>query len=515
MSYLSHCLAHMPSKEVRKIAARLFPRNATSWAGAANITAFLVQKLLDEDFLAGFLPKLNERELSLVTLLLWNGRRQGMPKTEVVRLLQSTGDDGPQETIASMSARGIVFASGYGTWGDHFLPEDLAEKLAAVLARNLLPQAVPASDTSSAVFSGGFFEDALTFMAYAHKNDLALTQKGTISKRVLPKILNILQFKENTADIPADYYYTVRFSLLLNYCTSFSKAVIFHGQTVGVQTDLIFSWLKEKPMDRIAKATHYIANFLLESCPNAKIRALTRLVLEMKENHCYAYAELAAAAHKLLNPFTCEGPEPEYYLDIMLDTGLLVEERSRDGERLVRFGFWSPRNRMGRFPSLPGEEDGFWVQPNFEVLAPPRLKPALRWQLEMVADPVKMDQTFTYVLTREAALRFFDRDGHVPDMIGFLEKHSKNPLPQNVLFTIREWGDLYGRVSFWDVFLLKCDGEQLADEIAANRKLKPYIKGRFDQNHLVIERGRYDALLAVLQKEGYFPRKSIVKGGSA
>lgn len=206
----------------------------------------------------------------------------------------------------------------------------------------------------------------------------------------------------------------------------------------------------------------------------------------MEENYWYGYAELAAAARKLFAPFTCEGTNPESFLETIAGAGLLVEGRCREGDRLVRFGFWSSWNPVREFPALPGEEDGFWVQPNFEIWAPPQLEAILRWQLEMVADPVKVDQAFTYALTKEMALGFLDRGGSIPDMLNFLEKHSRYPLPQNVLFTFREWGALYGRVSFWDVFLMRCDGVQLADEMVANPKLKPYIQGRFDPSYLII-----------------------------
>jgi len=511
MSNLAQCLIRTPSRDLRQIAGRLFPGDLASWGRASNITSFLAEKLLDEEFLAGFLDRLSERQRRVITLLVWTAGREGLSGARMEGLLASTGDDAPKETVLSLAARGIVFASPY-QWGGYCLPEDLAAKIRAVLVRRALPRAVPSGEVASAnVFSGHFYEDCLTFMAYLHKNEVALTQKNAIPKRTLAKIFNIMQFKEATADIPADFFYTIRFSLLLGYCINFVKAVYFHERMAKVMTDPVVRWFKEKPSDMVVKAAPQVWDFLCRACPNPVTGALIELLRRMKEDQWYAYAEVAGAAQRLIDPYTCQAPEPGYYLDIMLDTGLLAEGRSHDGERLVRFGFWSPGKHVSVFPSLPGEEDGFWVQPNFEILAPPRLAPALRWQLEMVATPVKMDHACIYALTKEAALGFFDRGGDIGQMVGFLEKYSKSPLPQNVLFTIREWGASYGRVSFLDVFLLRCDDAKLADEIEHHPKLRPYVRRRFDQNHLVVSRDQYEPLLAALQKQGYLPRKGIFR----
>jgi len=323
-----------------------------------------------------------------------------------------------------------------------------------------------------------------------------------------------MQFKETTDDIPPNFYYTIRFALLFNYCVGFLKALYFEGRVVSVSPGNVIKWLKENPLEKMIKGAPYIWDFLGRVCPSPVIRAQFALLGQLKEDRWYPYAALAAAAGKLFSPNLWEGPPPSHYLDILLDSGLLVEGRSPSDERLVSPGFWSPSNGPSPPVSWPGNEDGFWVQPNFEVLAPPRLAPALRWQLEMVATPVKMDHACTYALTKEAALGFFDRGGDTEQMLSFLQKYSKNPLPQNVLFTVKEWGANYGRISFLDVFLLRCDDTQLADEIERHPKLGRLVRGRFDHKHLVVARNQYDALLTALQKQGYFPRKGIIRPGT-
>lgn len=508
MSTLSQCLSHLPIKSVKAIAAAV-------GLGRASNRDEIIEMFLNEKFLAGFMNSLDDQDLRLIALFTWWVKSGGVPKKAIETLLTGAKVDKPLERLASLGTRGIVFQTSYG-WGDYgnfFMPEDLADKFSLLLARKFLPPAAPPSENiAENMFSGNFFDDCLTFMAYAYKNKLEITQKGTIHRRTVGKILKLMQFKEGLTETPEDWYYPFRFWLLFRYCLS-TNAVSLKDRVLTVQTVEVEKWLKQKRLTMLPQAIAFIWQMSFQTCPNPLVKASLTLIAEMTENQWYAYAALAEAIRKMTGLFNCKGPGPERFLDLALDTGLLVEGLSREGERLVRFGFWSPRNMIRELPEFPGEEDGFWVQPNFEILTPPHLKPDLRWQLEMLANPVKADRAIAYALTKEGTLGFFDRGGSAPDMLDFLAKHSKNPLPQNVVFTIKEWWALYGRISFWDVFLLRCDDIQLAEEIAANPKLKPYIKGRFDQNHLIIARSQYDSLLATLQKAGYFPRKGIIEGG--
>lgn len=510
MSILVQCLTRLAPRELRAAAARLFPGRTASWGRASDIIALVVEKLLDEEFLADLYQRLNEEEREILAVFAWMIGPYGIGKSMLKDWLSTNVPGRPLENLASLVDRGLVFETSSGAWGNWFMPEDLVEKFRLVMVRRNLPRGVPREGIPDNVFTGDFYEDCLTFLAYAHKNPVTLTQKGFIRKKTVGRLAALMQFKENTADIPAGLDYPYRFWLILNYC-GFIKAIYFSDQMVRVQPEAVKQWLREKPLDMLVKATDYLWNVCVRNCPNAQIGALLTLIGQMKEDYWYGLADLATAAHRTVGPGPAGVPAPETFLETLLGTGLLVEGTSPEGERLVRLGFWSPHHQVREFPALPGEEDGFWVQPNFEVLAPPRLKPAVRWQLEMVADPVKVDHSITYAVTREAALRFLDRGGQVADMVGFLEKYSKNPLPQNVLFTVREWGALYGRVSFWDVFLLRCDDEHLADEIAGHPKLKAYVHGRFDHHHLIVSRQQYESLLEALQKQGYFPRKGIMR----
>ncbi|HUW64373.1 MAG TPA: helicase-associated domain-containing protein [Spirochaetia bacterium] len=436
MSYLSQCLQEMPATDVGTIAAALAPGSAT--AGGRKADMFILERLLDEGFLADLLRKLNDEELRTISLFVWWASTKGIPKGDT--WLAMARLDSPQRELDSLMHKGIVFEARDGKWGKYFVPEDLAAKLSRVLAHKCLPRPLPLDeDVSENIFSGNFYEDCLTLLTYVHQDPVILTQKGTIPKRIITKLTPLMQFKEEiTISWPFIDYCSFRFWLLHRYCL-YIKALIPREPVLTVQTNAVVQWLKQKPLSRIYQTIPFMWNICFEKCPIPSIKALLKLIAHMDQDRWFGYAELAGAARNITG-YTWQSPGPEDLLEAFLDAGLLTEGLTRKGERVIRFGFWSPRNEAREFPALPGEEDGFWVQPNFEVLAPPWLQLVLRWQLAMLAEPVKMDHAFTYALTKKAALRFFKRGGSAPEMLDFLARHSKKPLPQNVSFTIREWG---------------------------------------------------------------------------
>lgn len=511
MTLLYQCLSQLPSRSLKNIVTELSLSKVAVWGQPPE--KIIAERMLELDFLAGLINKLNKQELRAVSLFAWWPNLQGVPKPQAETILTGANVAQPLENLASLSAKGLIYKVRYGGWEYFFMPEDLSSKISITMARLHLTGAERAGDSiREHVANCSFYEDALTFLAYANKNKVALTQKGTIHKRILEKILAIMHVKEDTSDTPPNLNYPQRFWMLLNYC-SYITTVFCKEQVLCVQTYFVDKWTGQNTLSRISYGAAFIWEVYRKTCHNVQARALQELIIQMEDSRWYGYEELAAAARKMTAPFPSEEPGPEVYLDIFLSAGLLVEGLSSDGDRMVKLGFWSPQGAVREFPTLPEGEDGFWVQPNFEVLAPPRLKLHLRWQLELMADPVKVDHAYTYAITKETVLRYFDNGGSAEVMIDFLESHGKTPIPQNIVFTIQEWGSMYGRVSFLDVFLLRCDSEQLADELSANSKIRHFVKSRFDTNHLIILRNHYEAVLAALQKEGYFPRKGIIVGG--
>ena len=102
--------------------------------------------------------------------------------------------------------------------------------------------------------------------------------------------------------------------------------------------------------------------------------------------------------------------------------------------------------------------------------------------------------------------------GYHPQTIEeFLGEHSRIPIPQNVSYSISQWGTSYGRIEFEDVILLKCDSKELADELMMSPRIKPYLKKKVGPRYIVVDRESYQTLVEALSEEGYMPK---VKSGT-
>jgi len=149
-----------------------------------------------------------------------------------------------------------------------------------------------------------------------------------------------------------------------------------------------------------------------------------------------------------------------------------------------------------------------YVQSNFEILVPCTIEPRILWAIDTFAQNTKVDQMMVYKLTKNSVYKAM-LHGYTPEMIQhFLARHSKTPLPQNVMYSISHWGTSYGRIEFEDVILLKCDSDELADELMMSPKIKVYLKKKVGPCYLVVDRESYESLIAALSEEGYMPKVS-------
>ena len=197
---------------------------------------------------------------------------------------------------------------------------------------------------------------------------------------------------------------------------------------------------------------------------------------------------------------------PGYLLAIGMVEQTVHEGRM--GYRLSRAGRALLREETAPLPEA-GQE--FIVQPNYEVLVPPGLDPALLWRLEELAVPLKVDRMSIYRLERPSIHRALEGGRKGEEILSFLEHHARGGLPQNVDFTLREWIQAYGRLYLMEATLLRCDDEALAGTIKSLPGLKGFILGELTPTDLLVDPARVPALLLALRNHGYTPRPGITR----
>jgi hypothetical protein len=192
----------------------------------------------------------------------------------------------------------------------------------------------------------------------------------------------------------------------------------------------------------------------------------------------------------------------------------LVEKAYINGQQLIRLTVGGKRFRSGLLPAIK-QDTKFLVQPNYEVLVPQELKPKIRWNLEAYTDLVKNDRVVVLKISEQSVYRAFKRGFHPDEFLTFLEKHVRTPLPENVVYSLRDWCDRYGAVYLEQPLLLACRTPELASEIAADPRFKPYLRGEFTPRHLRVDPDRYMEFLAALEAAGYRPRPGIARDKAA
>jgi len=158
--------------------------------------------------------------------------------------------------------------------------------------------------------------------------------------------------------------------------------------------------------------------------------------------------------------------------------------------------------------------DGLFVQPDFEIVALPGTPPAIRWELEMVAEHVRTDHVYVYRLTRESVQRALENGRQVGDIVRLLRRHAKYGVPEHVAGAVEQWGNEFGRVRLEAVTLLRCRSGQIAEEIGSNFRFAPFLSERIGETDWIVRTDQVAELMKILAKNGYGPGSSIRSGCS-
>lgn len=105
-------------------------------------------------------------------------------------------------------------------------------------------------------------------------------------------------------------------------------------------------------------------------------------------------------------------------------------------------------------PALSSET--LTVDPSFTVLL---LRPAPRhvWALSAFTELDQLDRVSSYRLTRAGVQRGLASGVSVEQLTGYLEQQSRQPLPQNVAYEIRQWAKEYRRVRLRHALVIEPD----------------------------------------------------------
>ena len=206
-------------------------------------------------------------------------------------------------------------------------------------------------------------------------------------------------------------------------------------------------------------------------------------------------------------------PREPNFLKALLYIGGIEETQhpdARDGAfgiRISTVGTALLVNDISLFPKQV--EKRFSIKPNFEVVASKDLDPSIRWELGKIADLVRINDEVVYKLSRQSIYHTLQEGKSVEEIVTFLDTHTAHPIPDNVRETISDWTTTYGRISFVDALMLRCDSEALAKDLQESKKIAKFLVTQIAPTYFVIQRKDHAKLVELLEEEDYMPKPEI------
>jgi Helicase conserved C-terminal domain len=157
---------------------------------------------------------------------------------------------------------------------------------------------------------------------------------------------------------------------------------------------------------------------------------------------------------------------------------------------------------------IPANDRSLIVQPSFELLL---LQPDLPtvYSLLPFAQVNQVGMVSRLTLTRNSVLRGLEAGRNIEQIMKILEEHSQKELPQNVVYTLRDWTRSYKEVTISQVLLLDVPSEAIANEICSSPKLSAFGLRRIAPCIIAVDSGAsLSDLRRALDKEGIVVRIS-------
>lgn len=152
--------------------------------------------------------------------------------------------------------------------------------------------------------------------------------------------------------------------------------------------------------------------------------------------------------------------------------------------------------------------DHFILQPTHDVIVPPDLRLRTFYHLNEIAAIKSIDVMSILSITRESIRDGLDRGLRGEEILDFLRRNSRTPVPDSLVALVRECAEKHGEVNMgYAGGYIIIDDQPLLEQIKLNKKISPAIK-EIIENRIVLLNTDADVkrLARELQKVGFMPR---------
>jgi hypothetical protein len=472
----------------------------------------LALDVLDWDHLERQLVELSTLERDLLDVCLFSAT--GASDRELLDLSRRLGAERgtAQEALYTLSRTGLVVCTrGWSNDIVWIVPDDLADRLVEVRrphAETWVPR-IEAPANAQPLPEAAILRDLLALIVLCEREPLQVTQQtGLLYKRALEKtVLPRFEVKER---LPADGSHPPRLSWMLEF--ALSSQLLVRQENRLTPTATLQGWLALSPLDQARVCFNFWSNRTLRSAQRQEHRVLVRLLQTLDASVWY---DAAGMLPRIEHWF---GKPAQFPVEAFRGLAMLgfIDWHHSAGTtfRLTELGHAVLRT-VQREEASGGwagpESETVVVQPNLEILVGPEVSLTLRYQLEQVSEFVRSDTLTTFRLTEEALHRALERGWTVDRVLEILASCTSTPLPQALEVMLADWAARHGRLSFWDVLVLRVSELGLAQELAQHPAIAPYVKAKITPQDLVVARKDHAALVEALQEMGHTLRGGIIQ----
>lgn len=491
----------------------------------ARLIEALTQKFRDRWFLRKLFKQLTDMQTAGVMMTLFFTGEEQIAAEQYHRELRRIfphSELNPEDVMKSLIERGLVYLATFEEdKSTYSVPVDLAELLLEIIGQDLLEKlAYLSAPPRTTRFDGlAIIRDIFTFLAFLKRDNVKLTQEFVIFKRTQLRILDSFELPEqpleDTEKEQEEGFYPPRFDFIFRFCQA-KGLVKIDGNYLRI-TEVVEEWLEKPDFAKMKEIFDFWQERYMVSVAEAQL--VLRLLLLVPEGKWLTAQsvkrvfDVLMPEHKWFQQNT-QVRSPDF-LNVLLyiggiEQGQSLEIRDDDfGLRLSPIGKAILVNDISLFPKQV--EKNFVIKPNFEVGASKDLDPSIRWELGKIAELLRVNNEVTYKLSRQSIYHTLQEGKTVEDIIEFLDAYAVKPIPETVRETIIEWTSTYGRISFVDALLLRCDTLALAKELKESKKIAKFLVEQIAPTYFIIRRKDHVKLVEALEEEDYMPKPEIEK----
>ncbi len=405
--------------------------------------------------------------------------------------------------------KGLFFKKDEALMHTVIIPDDLF----AELSRLLLPKPVKGLNEETADGSPlagriRMLELVFHLLCFLDRRKASLTQVGNIHRKVME------MFQKR---LPSAVYTEDEFWFALNFCRHLHLLVEHNG---ALRTSSITGEWFENKLDTML---HSLWRFFLTEAVYPR-RDLQQFLLFLRAQcltkdgasfRC-AYTACLKEFVNQINPALPDGSELHQSAQTwmrLLEFSGLIEFDSLDNPASFCMTYVGQRILMREEMVIQKvKKESGMLQPNFDWLIPPTAGYDELWKIDQIAEFEQRDVMTRFRLTQGSILHAMRKGWSQDEVISFILEHSQNRVPENVLYSVKEWCGKYGEIRLKKVLLLECQSKALAEELLQIEALQPWLGGRIGDCFFAVEENEMRGLSKTLQDLGYEP--AVIKSSS-